>query len=145
MKKNDILIVEDNYIIANDIKQMLISLGYNVIGMESTGKGAVKKAEELIPDLILMDIQLSDEMNGLQAAEKILKNFDINIVYTTAYTKPNVLDIINATKPFGYLHKPFIQQELFSTIENLLYKNKTEKTSKDNLEENCKLSKDSMV
>jgi CheY-like chemotaxis protein len=120
-----ILIVEDNVIIASGIKYNLVDVGYEVVAMVKTGKDAVKKANKLKPDLILMDIKLEGEMDGIQAAERIKKKHNIPIVYLTAYADDEIVLRANGTQPFGYLTKPFNIKELQTIIETSLYKNKT--------------------
>lgn len=144
MEKNNILIVEDDCIIANDTKQMLMSLGYNVIGIESTGKGAIKKVEEIIPDLILMDIKLKGELDGVQSAEQIVKQLDVPVIYLTALSNEKTLERAKITEPFGYLFKPFVQRELFSTIEIALCRYRLEEKLRKSEEKYRKLFEDSM-
>ena len=144
MGKNNILIVEDDCIIANDTKQMLMSLGYNVIGIESTGKGAIKKVEEIIPDLILMDIKLKGELDGIQAAEQIVKQLDVPVIYLTALSNEKTIERAKITEPFGYLFKPFVQRELFSTIEIALCRYKLEEKLRKSEEKYRKLFEDSI-
>ncbi|MEE8597115.1 MAG: HD domain-containing phosphohydrolase [bacterium] len=127
MSKAKILIVEDERIVAEDIKRTLQNLGYAVCSIVTSGDEAVKKAEQDSPDLILMDIVLQDEMSGVDAAEQIRTRFNIPIIYLTAYADEKTLERAKITEPFGYIIKPFEERELHSTIELALYKNKTEK------------------
>ena len=85
MSGENILIVEDEMILAMSTKQDLINLDYNVIGVTNTGKKAVKLANELKPDLILMDVTLKGELDGIKSAKQINENLDIPIIYMTAY------------------------------------------------------------
>lgn len=125
-----ILIVEDQSIVAMDIQNRLKSLNYIVTGTASSGAGAVKKAEETSPDLVLMDIMLKGDMDGVQAAEEIRYRFGIPVVYLTAYADSNTLQRARVTEPFGYLLKPFQERELHSTIEMALYRHKMEEEVK---------------
>ena len=127
MSKAKILIVENERIVAEDIKRTLQNLGYGVCSIVTSGVEAVKKAEQDNPDLILMDIVLQDEMSGIEAAEQIRTRFNIPIIYLTAYADEKTLERAKITEPFGYIIKPFDERELHSTIEMALYKNKTEK------------------
>jgi len=102
-------------------------LGYQVPALETTGHAAVKKAEELQPDLILMDIKLPGNMDGIEAADKIRSNLDIPVVYLTAYADEEILARAKITEPFGYILKPFGIKELHSNIEIALYKYRTDK------------------
>lgn len=113
-----------------DIESRLRSLGYS-ISVAYSGKTAVKKAEEIMPDLILMDIMLNDEIDGIQAAEQINNCFDVPIVYLTAYSDPNTLQRAKITQPFGYIIKPFSERELHIAIEIAVYKHGMEKRLKE--------------
>jgi PAS domain S-box-containing protein/putative nucleotidyltransferase with HDIG domain len=124
MKKKQILVVEDERIVADDIKMSLQRLGYDVPGMTSSGEEAVKKAEETHPDLVLMDIVLEGEMDGVEAASAIRSRFDIPVVYLTAYSDKKTLERAKVTEPFGYILKPFKDRDLYTTIEMAIYKHK---------------------
>jgi PAS domain S-box-containing protein len=102
-------------------------MGYEVPYIETTGEGAVKRALEIKPALILMDIILAGMMNGIEAAKQIRFNSDIPIIYLTAYSSENMFKQANITEPFGYLIKPIRDRELKSTIEIALYKSRMEK------------------
>ncbi len=131
-----ILVVEDERITAEDIKDGLKSLGYKVPAVVYSGEDAVKKAGELQPDLVLMDIQLEGEMDGIEAAEQIRMHYDIPVIYLTAYSDESTLERAKRTEPSGYvlkepsgfIHKPFEESELHSVIEITLYRHKMEKT-----------------
>ncbi len=127
-----ILVVEDESIVAMDIKHRLESLDYEVSEIASSGEEAVEKAGETSPDLILMDIVLKGEMDGIDAAQIIKDRFDIPIVYLTAYSDDKTLKRAKITGPFGYIIKPFEDQELHSAIEVALYKHIMESKLKEN-------------
>ncbi len=127
MNKATILIVEDEAIIARDLQLRLESMGFEVPNIEVTGEGAVKKALEVKPDLILMDIVLIDSITGIEAAKQIRLKMDIPIVYLTAYSSENIFEQAKTTEPFGYLIKPIRNKVLKSTIEIALYKHRMEK------------------
>ena len=127
MSAPKILIVEDEYIIANDIQNSLESMGYDVCGMAASGKKAINAAQEFKPDLILMDIMLKGEMDGVTAARIIKDQFDISVIYLSAYSDKDILNRAKGTLPFGYLIKPFKDRELRAAIEIALYKDRTEK------------------
>jgi PAS domain S-box-containing protein len=127
MTKPKILIVEDEWIIANDIKSSLEDLGYNVVAVASTGKEAIDKAKSHHPDLVLMDIVLQGDIDGIEAARQILTHLDMPVIYLTAYTEDDVLKHAKKTGAYGYLVKPFKDRELQVTIEIALYKHKMEK------------------
>ena len=131
MKKIRILIVEDEGLIANDIKRTLIIQGYEVIAIVARGEKAVIKARELEPDMILMDIMLEGNMNGIEAAEKIYNELELPIIFLTAYSNDEVLREATIAEPFGYILKPFQERELHATIELALYKHKMQKILKE--------------
>jgi PAS domain S-box-containing protein len=131
MSDAKILIVEDEGIAALDIQQRLISLGYTASDIVSTGEEAVKKVEETSPDLVLMDIMLPGEIDGVTAAEQIHASFDTPIIYLTAYTDEATLQRAKVTEPYGYIVKPFQERELHIAIDMALYKHKMERKLKE--------------
>ncbi|MHB8095825.1 MAG: response regulator [Candidatus Aminicenantales bacterium] len=108
----DILIVEDEAVIAMDIRMMLEHLGNKVLGIAHSGIESILKAESLRPDLILMDIKIRGEMDGVCAADEIYSRFRIPVVYITAYSDPQTLLRIRKPGYRGCLHKPLDPQEL---------------------------------
>ena len=128
--KARILIVEDESIIALDVRDRLESLGYAIAGAVSSGTEAVQAAAETRPSVVLMDIRLKGAMDGVQAAEQIRARFDIPVVYLTAYSDETTLQRAKVTEPFGYLLKPFEDRELHTAIAIALYKHKMEKRLK---------------
>ncbi len=131
MSKPKILVVEDEGLVAKSIQDMLNNMGYEAPDTALSGEKAIKKADEIRPDLILMDIKLKGEMDGIEAAEIIHDRFDIPVVYLTAFADEETLERAKITEPFGYLLKPFEEQDLQSTIEMALYKNKMDKRLKE--------------
>ncbi len=131
MAENRILVVEDESIIAADIKESLQNLGYAVTSIASSGEEAIKKAQENNPDLVLMDIMLRGEMDGIETASRIRFCFNIPVVYLTAYSDEKLLERAKITEPFGYIIKPFNERELHTNIEIALYKHKMEKKLKE--------------
>jgi two-component system cell cycle sensor histidine kinase/response regulator CckA len=130
-KPSRILIVEDEQIVAKHIENHLKKGGYDPVGVAALGEDAVRLAAELQPDLILMDIRLAGDMDGIQAAEKIRARFNIPIIYLTAFADTETLERSRNTEPFGYLLKPFEAKVLYSTIEIALYKHRMEKKLKE--------------
>ena len=122
MPKARILIVEDEGIIAQDIRASLQELGYEVCATVATGEEAVRKAEAERPDLALVDVVLQGGMDGIEAAHFIHSRFRVPIVYLTAYADDKMLERAKMTEPFGYLIKPFRDRELHSTIEMALFR-----------------------
>ena len=131
MEKTKIMVVEDEVVVATDIKMTLIGFGYEVCAMATTGEVAIKNAEESNPDLILMDIELAGEMNGIATAKEILSRFDIPVIYLTAHTTEKYISQAKMTGPFGYLTKPIVHKELHTNIEMALYKHSIDKQLKD--------------
>ena len=126
MSEVRILIVEDEAIVARDLHATLEKLGYLVPPIIMTGEEAIEKAAELGPDLVLMDIVLKGEMDGITAAQRIRDELDIPVVYLTAYADDATLERAKVTEPFGYLIKPFEERELQTNIEMALYKHRME-------------------
>ena len=126
MSKAQILIAEDDGIVALDIKSRLQVLGYSVAASVASGKEAILKAKADNPDLVLMDIHLQGEMDGIEAAGQIQSQLNIPVVYLTAYADEKLLERAKITEPFGYILKPFEERGLHSTIEIALYKYKME-------------------
>ncbi|MGA2668514.1 MAG: PAS domain S-box protein [Ignavibacteria bacterium] len=127
-----ILVVEDEGIIAQDIKNCLENLGYTVPEVVFTGTEAILKADELRPDLVLMDIVLKGEIDGIETAAEIRNRYNIPIVYLTAYEDDKTLKRAKLTEPLGYILKPFEERYLRSSIEMALYKHQMEKKLKEN-------------
>lgn len=132
MDKKNILIVEDERLIAEDIKRTLIYLGYDVADTVANGKDAIARARESSPDLVLMDIMLEGDINGIEAAEKIYNEMDLPIIFLTAYSNENTLQDARAAQPYGYILKPFEERELHATIEMAFYKHRMQKILKEN-------------
>lgn len=130
MTKAKIMIVEDEWITADDIKMSLQNLGYTVTSISSSGDEAIQNAEKDKPDLVLMDIVLQGEMDGIKAANQIRSRFNIPVIYLTAYADEKILERAKITEPSGYIVKPFIDEDLKIAIEIALYKHKAEKERK---------------
>ena len=153
MSNARILVVEDERITAEDIKDGLKRLGYEVPAVVYSGEDAVRKAKELQPDLVLMDIKLEGEMDGIEAAGEIKKHFDIPVIYLTAYSDENTLERARQTDPSGYVlkepsgfvHKPFKESELHSVIELTLYRHKMEKNHDQWLEAMLESINDALI
>lgn len=122
-----ILVVEDEFIVAQDLAASLVEMGYRVSDCVESGKKAIQKVSEHRPDLVLMDIVLKGPMDGIQAAGMIHKHFNIPVIFLTAYADQSLLDRAKVTQPFAYLIKPFSKRELHSAIEIGLYKAEMEK------------------
>lgn len=131
MAETRILVVEDESVVAKDIQWSLKGLGYAICGWASSGGEAIQKAGDLKPDLVLMDVVLKGEMDGIEASEHIRKNFNIPVIYLTAYADEHTLQRAKVTEPFGYILKPFEERELHTTLEVALYRHKTEKAIRE--------------
>ncbi|HJP17545.1 MAG TPA: response regulator [Nitrospinota bacterium] len=130
MPKVKILVVEDSKDTFKLIQKHLKELEYAVSSFVASGEEAIKKAEEDMPDLVLMDIELEGKMDGIEAAGVIRARLDIPVVYLTAHSDEKILERAKLTEPFGYILKPFKKGELQSNIEMALYKYKVEKKLK---------------
>jgi two-component system, response regulator PdtaR len=106
-------------------------LGYSVSGIVGTGEAAIQKAEELFPDLILMDIMLKGGINGIQAADQIMEKSDIPVIYLTAYYNIKTLEKAKKTAPYGYIIKPYEDMGLRSAIEMAVYNHHNEQRLKN--------------
>jgi PAS domain S-box-containing protein len=115
-----IMVVEDEGITAMEAKKTLEIMGFNVVSTASKGESAIQKAKELKPDLILMDIFLEDDMDGIEAAAKI-QTIDIPIIFITAYNDEKTFQRAKLTNPYGFISKPFKYDELKLSIEIALY------------------------
>jgi PAS domain S-box-containing protein len=122
-----IIIVEDEWIIPNDIKTSLLRLGYSVAAIAATGEEAIEKSESERPDLVIMDIVLQGDLDGTETAKTIISSFNIPVVFLTAYTDKEILEKAKETAAYGYLLKPFKDSEMEATIELALSKHKKEK------------------
>lgn len=127
MPKARVFIVEDERIIAMDIHNSLAASGYDIVGQTDRGEDAVKLTGELLPDLILMDIGLKGEIDGIEAATRIRRQFDLPVIFLTAFTTPTILERARQAEPFGYVVKPYDERELISNIEMAIYKHRMEK------------------
>lgn len=126
MEKPKILVVEDEAITAANLEMSLKDMGYEVAGVAYSGEEAVMKAEAHRPDLVLMDIMLSAEMNGIEAAEILRSRYDTPVIYVTAYGDDEIIERAKMTEPFGYIMKPVEDRELRIAIEMALYKHRME-------------------
>jgi DNA-binding LytR/AlgR family response regulator len=122
MPKATVLVVEDESIVSKDIQYSLKKLGYEVIGSSATGAKAIELALELKPNIVLMDIMLKGDINGIEASAEIKKSLNIPIIFLTAYADENTLEKAKITEPYAYILKPFKEIDLHTSIEMALYK-----------------------
>jgi PAS domain S-box-containing protein len=121
MLKARILVVEDERLVALALEQCLKAIGHEVVALVTTGQEALRKAGELEPDLVLMDIRLKGEADGIEAAIRIHDAYNTPIVYLTAYSDDNTLERARAAQPYGYVLKPFEEKSLKSAVAMALY------------------------
>src|SRR3989449_566025 len=128
MAPAQILVVEDENIVARDIERNLHVLGYEVPAIAASGEDAIDKAVAIHPDLVLMDIRLRGRIDGVSAAQEIGGRLAIPVVYLTSYADDETLHRAKLTEPFGYIVKPFEKKDLHATIEMALYRHQTQMT-----------------
>ena len=117
MDKAQIMIVEDEAIVSMDLRCKLEAMGYSVLAEIGSGAEAVDAADRLHPDMVLMDIRLSGEMDGIDAAGEIRSRFNIPVVYLTSHADEDTLARAKRTEPSGYILKPFFDAELRAVVE----------------------------
>ena len=117
MRKPKILVVEDERVVAADIEESLRKLGYHVVGAAASGVGAIRRAVETEPDLVLMDIKLKGRMDGIDAAQELHERLGIPVVFLTAYADDSILARAKRSSPSGYVLKPFDDRSLRSAVE----------------------------
>jgi CheY-like chemotaxis protein len=118
MDDSKILIVEDDFVVALDLKQRLEDIGHKIVGIEGDGEAAIKKTNKTKPDLILMDITLKGELDGIETAQKIQENNDIPLIYVSGYIDKKTLKRAKITKPLAYITKPFVNSGLLKAIRS---------------------------
>jgi PAS domain S-box-containing protein len=133
MSQANILVVEDEPIVAKDIQVSLQRLGYRVPAMAASGEDAIRKTRESHPDLILMDIVLKGTMDGVETAKRIREQYDVPVIYLTAYADDHTLERAKTTSPAGYMLKPYQPNELRTTIELALHRTQHDRRMQDDL------------
>jgi PAS domain S-box-containing protein len=126
MERAKILVVEDNRIVAEDIKNNLEEMGYTVSGIATSGEKALTEVERALPDLAIMDIRLGKGMNGIDTATELRQKYRIPIIYLTAHADEKTVSRAKITEPYAYLIKPFDAEELRSAVEIAIYRHKME-------------------
>lgn len=123
MAETSVFIVEDENIVAKDIEMSLKKLGYNVVGIASSGESVKEQLNNGVqPDIFLMDIMIKGDMNGIEVAEHVKEKYHLPVIFLTAYADENTLSKAKITEPYGYILKPFKEVDLHTTIEMALYK-----------------------
>ena len=120
MKTQNILIVEDERIVAEDLQDTLMAMGYSVCGIAATSVKAIQLAEQHRPDLVLMDIHLKGEPDGIYTAGEIYRLYGFPVIFMTAYADEKTLQRAKKTVPYGYIIKTFKEREMRSVIEMTL-------------------------
>jgi CheY-like chemotaxis protein len=126
-----IVVVEDECIAAEDIRRRLVSWGYDVPAVVATGEEAIRSAERVRPDLVLMDIHLKGDMDGVQAAELIRKRLNVPIIYATAYNDVETLSRAGVEGPFEIINKPYDDLEIRAAIELTITRGRLERRLTD--------------
>lgn len=126
-----ILLVEDEYVIAMDLQASLHLHGYDVIDHVTKGEDVISLLEKQRPDIILMDVKLEGEIDGVETAQMVYENYDIPVIFITSYSNKTIIERAKKTNPFGYIVKPFEERELATNIELALYKHESEKKLKE--------------
>jgi PAS domain S-box-containing protein len=134
MKKNRVLIVEDNSLVAKDLQKSVSSFGYITLKPVASGEAVLEAVESGMPDLVLMDIKLKGAMDGIAAAEQIRSRFNVPVIYLTAFADDKTLKRAKITEPYGYIIKPFEEKELKAAIELAFYKVKIEQKLRESEE-----------
>jgi CheY-like chemotaxis protein len=119
-----ILIVEDEHITARALEYSLKDAGYDIVATVSSGEEAIRRVASRQPDLVMMDIGLKGMIDGISAAQRIQAQYDIPVIYLTAYSDPETLKRVMYSNPYGYIVKPFVEEELYDAIEKALRRHK---------------------
>jgi len=126
MSASKILIVEDEAVVSLDITRRLEKMGYDIIGRIASGEEALELIQQDRPDLVLMDINLQGDIDGIETANQLYQTYNIPVIYLTAYAGESTLERAKESKPYGYILKPFKERELRATIEVALSRHQTE-------------------
>ncbi|MGE3805156.1 MAG: response regulator [Gemmataceae bacterium] len=126
-----ILLVEDERIVARDISHRLERMGYSVTGVAASGEEALQKSAAAPPDVVLMDIMLQGDMDGVETCTRLKQRHDVPVIFLTAYADDQTLQRAKVTEPYGYLLKPYQERELRTAIEVAVYRHRTERKLKE--------------
>lgn len=127
----NILIVEDEGIIADNIASRLLKSGYRVAGIADSAEEALRKIPEAKPDLVLMDIHIKGSLDGIETTKKLRERYDVPVIYLTAHTDPQTIDRAKMTGGFGFLTKPIDHRTLATTIEMATHKHRADREVRD--------------
>ena len=127
-----VMVVEDEAVVALHLRRELTKLGYTVAGVATNGEQALKMIDEVFPDVILMDIHIQGELDGIETANRIPRYLHIPVIYLTAYSEDTTLKRAGETHPYGYLIKPFLDRELHATIKMALVRSRADEAVREN-------------
>ena len=142
MSQRKILIVEDEAVTSVMLEKTLRELGYEVVGSAFDGREAIEIAKNKHPDLILMDIRLQGDMDGIETAKRIYQQYNIPSIYLTAHSDEDTIKRAVESGPFGYLIKPFKERELYSNIEMVAHKHKLYRSTATHREDSVEPEKE---
>src|SRR6185503_12996853 len=125
--KPAVLIVEDERLIARDMQQLLAELGYEPFAIASSSEEALSRVSERLPDVVLMDIRLKGDIDGISTAELLRRRFDVPVIYLTAHADDATIERAKNSEPYGYLIKPVDAARLRSSIEVCLHKHRADR------------------
>ena len=129
--KPAVMIVEDERLIARDMQQLLAELGYEPFAIASNSEEALKRVSERLPDVVLMDIRLKGEIDGIATAELLKSRFDVPVIYLTAHADDATVERAKNSEPYGYLIKPVDAARLRSAIEVCVYKHRLDRKMRE--------------
>ncbi len=132
MSKHNIFVVDDESIIVLELRQRILELGYAFAGSAGEGYTAIDQISRIRPDLVLMDINISGNIDGIETAKIILSKYQVPIIYLTAYTDSETLERVKQTSPYGFIIKPADEKELYVAIEIALSKSRMEQKIREN-------------
>jgi CheY-like chemotaxis protein len=127
-----VMVVEDEAVVALHLRRELTKLGYTVAGVATNSAQALKMIDEVFPDVILMDIHIQGELDGIETANRIPRYLHIPVIYLTAYSEDTTLKRAGDTHPYGYLIKPFLDRELHATIKMALVRSRADEAVREN-------------
>ncbi len=131
VRSTRVLVVEDERIVAFHLCQRLSKLGYSVVGVLSSGRQTLDRIDELQPDVVLMDVHIDGDLDGIETASRLRDCTGVPVIYLTAHAEESTLDRARATKPYGFLLKPFSERELHATIQMGLERRAEEQALRD--------------
>lgn len=123
-KKHKVLVVEDESIVAKDIQNILLKNNFEITGVANNADTALNYLSQNVPDVILMDIMIKGNMSGIELSHKIKEEYDVPIIFLTAYSDSSTLERVKVLEPYAYITKPFKNSDILSAIEITLFRHK---------------------